>query len=196
MRKNSSAPENPMGTTFRPYSPDQELLLPPSLNEWLPEGHLAYFISDVVEELDLCAFYARYEGNGRRNSPFDPRMMLSRKSRLYTVGYCGCVIGPNDDSARQRRLLKTLLPRRLLELAPLLTQELKHATHAPRSSSQRTNHITMHHSTTDFLYPPPRHPFSLYISAVICSDTNPIKKTRIAVVNNNAPMLVNRPSVR
>lgn len=40
-----------MGTTFRPYSPDQELLLPPSLNEWLPEGHLAYFVSDVVEEM-------------------------------------------------------------------------------------------------------------------------------------------------
>ena len=45
-----------MGTTFRPYSPDQELLLPPSLNEWLPEGHLAYFVSDVVEELDLSRF--------------------------------------------------------------------------------------------------------------------------------------------
>ena len=38
-----------MGTSFRPYAPDQELLLPPSLNEWLAEGHLAYFISDVVE---------------------------------------------------------------------------------------------------------------------------------------------------
>ena len=65
-----------MGTSFRPYSPDQELLLPPSLNEWLAEGHLAYFISDVVEELDLSAFYACYEGDGRRKSPFDPRMML------------------------------------------------------------------------------------------------------------------------
>ncbi|PAU75841.1 IS5/IS1182 family transposase, partial [Halovibrio salipaludis] len=59
-----------MGTTFRPYSPDQDLLLPPSLKEWLPEGHLAYFISDVVEELHLSDFYARYEGDGRRKSPF------------------------------------------------------------------------------------------------------------------------------
>lgn len=59
-----------MGTTFRPYSPDQELLLPPSLKEWLPEGHLAYFFRDAVDELDLSAFYARYEGNGRRNSLF------------------------------------------------------------------------------------------------------------------------------
>lgn len=75
-----------MGTTFRPYSPDQELLLPPSLNEWLPEGHLAYFISDVVEELDLGAFYARYEGSGRRNSPFDPRMMLKVLIYAYATG--------------------------------------------------------------------------------------------------------------
>ena len=75
-----------MGTTFRPYSPDQELLLPPSLNEWLPEGHLAYFISDVVEELDLSAFYARYEGSGRRNSPFDPRMMLKVLIYAYATG--------------------------------------------------------------------------------------------------------------
>lgn len=75
-----------MGTTFRPYSPDQELLLPPSLNEWLPEEHLAYFVSDVVEELDLSAFYARYEGNGRRNSPFDPRMMLKVLIYAYATG--------------------------------------------------------------------------------------------------------------
>lgn len=75
-----------MGTTFRPYSPDQELLLPPSLNEWLSEGHLAYFVSDVVEELDLSAFYARYDGSGRRNSPFDPRMMLKVLIYAYATG--------------------------------------------------------------------------------------------------------------
>lgn len=54
-----------MGTTYRPYAPDQELLLPPSLREWLSEGHLAYFISDVVDELDLSEFHAPYEGDGR-----------------------------------------------------------------------------------------------------------------------------------
>lgn len=75
-----------MGTTFRPYSPGQDLLLPPSLNEWLPDGHLAYFVSDVVEELDLNAFYARFEGNGRRNSPFDPRMMLKVLIYAYATG--------------------------------------------------------------------------------------------------------------
>lgn len=70
-----------MGTSFRPYSPDQELLLPPRLNEWL-----AYFISDVVEELDLSAFYARYEADGRRKSPFDPRMMLKVLIYAYATG--------------------------------------------------------------------------------------------------------------
>lgn len=62
------------------------MLLPPSLNEWLPDGHLAYFISDAVEELDLSAFYARYEGSGRRNSPFDPRMMLKVLIYAYATG--------------------------------------------------------------------------------------------------------------
>jgi len=59
------------GATFRPG-----LLIPPTLNEWLPKWHLAYFISDIVEELSFGAFCARYEGNGRRNSSFDPRMAL------------------------------------------------------------------------------------------------------------------------
>ena len=79
-----------MGTSFRPYSPDQELLLPASLNEWLAEGHLAYFISDVVEERDLSAFYARYEGDGRRKSPFDPRMML----KVLIYAYANSVFPP------------------------------------------------------------------------------------------------------
>lgn len=75
-----------MGTSFRPYFPDQDLLLPPSLNEWLPEGHLAYFISDVVDQLDLDPFYAPYKGDGRRKSPFDPRMMLKVLIYAYASG--------------------------------------------------------------------------------------------------------------
>ena len=65
-----------MGTTFRPYSPSQMLLLPPDLGEWLPEGHLAYHVSDIVDALDLRAFYAPYEGDGRRKSPYEPGMMV------------------------------------------------------------------------------------------------------------------------
>ena len=51
-----------MPTTYRPYLPEQGLLLPMSLSEWLPEDHLSYFISDAVDALDLEAFHARYEG--------------------------------------------------------------------------------------------------------------------------------------
>ena len=65
-----------MATSFRPYAPDQEMLLPPSLREWLPEGHLAYFISDTIDALDLSAFFARYANGGPRNQPFNPVMMV------------------------------------------------------------------------------------------------------------------------
>jgi transposase len=75
-----------MPTSFRPYLPEQTLLLPPSLTEWLPQGHLAYFISDTIEELDLSALYERYEGDGRRNQPYDPRMMLKVLVYAYATG--------------------------------------------------------------------------------------------------------------
>ncbi len=48
-----------MPREFRPYEPDQGLLLPPSLRDWLPEGHLAFFISDAIDAMDLSAFEAR-----------------------------------------------------------------------------------------------------------------------------------------
>ena len=75
-----------MPTTFRPYAPDQELLLPVSLREWLPEDHVAYFISEVVEELDLSAFYAPYQGDGRRKMPYEPSMMLKVLIYAYVSG--------------------------------------------------------------------------------------------------------------
>lgn len=75
-----------MPTTFRPYQPDQSYLLPASPRDWLPEGHLAYFISDLVETLDLSAFYEPYEGDGRRNQPFDPRMMVKVLVYAYATG--------------------------------------------------------------------------------------------------------------
>ncbi len=54
-----------MSKTFRRYEPDQMLLLPVSLQEWLPSDHLAYFISDVVDQLDLSQIMVRYEGEER-----------------------------------------------------------------------------------------------------------------------------------
>ena len=69
--------------TFRRFDPDQILLLPPSLDEWLPEGHLARFVAELVgEALDLSAVYADY-AEVRGYPPYDPRLML----RLLIYGY-------------------------------------------------------------------------------------------------------------
>src|SRR6202034_2908110 len=76
-----------MPTTYGPYMPEQGLLLPMSLSEWLAEDHLAYFVSDAVDALDLQAFHARYEGDGRRRQPFDPRMMV----KILIYGYASGV---------------------------------------------------------------------------------------------------------
>src|SRR6266849_5955233 len=75
-----------MPTTFRACAPDQSLLFPPSPRDWLPEGHLAFFIADTVAALDLQAFYAPYEGDGRRNQPFDPQMMVTVLLYAYATG--------------------------------------------------------------------------------------------------------------
>ncbi len=75
-----------MPTTFRPCAPDQSFLFPPSPRDWLPEGHLAFFIADTVAALDLQAFYAPYEGDGRRNQPFDPQMMVTVLLYAYATG--------------------------------------------------------------------------------------------------------------
>jgi hypothetical protein len=61
-----------MAGSYRRYEPDQVMLLPAAPQDWLPAGHLARFISDKVDALDLKAFYARYEGGGSRNQPFHP----------------------------------------------------------------------------------------------------------------------------
>lgn len=73
-----------MGKRFRTDHLDQGLLLPPSLHDWLPEGHLARFIADVMEELDLGAIYRSYEGDGRGLAAYQPMMM----ARLLLYGYC------------------------------------------------------------------------------------------------------------
>jgi transposase len=65
---------------------DQELLLPPSLREWLPEDHLAWFVLDAVGELDLSAFYAAYREDGWGRAAFDPQMMVALLLYAYAVG--------------------------------------------------------------------------------------------------------------
>jgi transposase len=75
-----------MTTSYLPYEPRQQLLLPSALQDWLPEGHLAYYISDVVDSLELSAFHARYEGGGPRNQPFHPAMMVKVLVYGYATG--------------------------------------------------------------------------------------------------------------
>ena len=62
------------------------MLLPPDMREWLPEGHMAQHVSDLVDGLDLTVFYAPYEGDGRRNTPYEPRMMVKVLLYAYATG--------------------------------------------------------------------------------------------------------------
>jgi len=73
-----------MGKSFLPDAVNQSLLFPPSLHDWLPEGHLARFLVDVVSALDLSAVYASYEAkDGRGMSAYAPVMMV----RVLLYGY-------------------------------------------------------------------------------------------------------------
>ena len=75
-----------MTKTYLPYDPNQQLLLPAALQEWLPEDHLTYFISDVVDQLDLSEITARYEGERRGGPPYHPLMMVKVLLYAYCVG--------------------------------------------------------------------------------------------------------------
>jgi len=85
-----------MSQRYKPYNRDQDFLLPPSVRDWLPKGDLAYFICELVDELDLSAIYRHYEvvedkaaGRARAKArsgqpPFHPKMMVS----LLLYSYC------------------------------------------------------------------------------------------------------------
>ena len=74
-----------MAKTFRPYEPDQRLLLPPALADWVPEDHLARFVRDVVETLNLTAIEATYTEE-RGYPPYHPRMMVGVLLYAYATG--------------------------------------------------------------------------------------------------------------
>ena len=75
-----------MAQNFLRCDRDQELLLPPSLREWLPEDHLAWFVLDAVEEIDLSAFYGAYREDGWGRAAFEPAMMVALLLYAYAVG--------------------------------------------------------------------------------------------------------------
>src|SRR3954467_7316849 len=75
-----------MAQNFLGCDREQELLLPPSLREWLPEGHLAWFVIDAVVQLDLSAFYGGYRANGHGRAAHDPAMMVALLLYCYAIG--------------------------------------------------------------------------------------------------------------
>ena len=84
---------------YRPYCPDQLLLLPPSLQDWLPENHLSYFVSDVVDQMDLSDIESYYEKEDRGQPPYHPRMM----TKILVYGYC---VGIFSSRKIQKRLVE------------------------------------------------------------------------------------------
>jgi len=75
-----------MSKTFRPYDADQMFLMPVSMRDWLPSDHLVYFISDVVEAMDLSAVMRRYAGEERGYPPYHPVMMVKVLLYAYCIG--------------------------------------------------------------------------------------------------------------
>jgi transposase len=88
-----------MAKTYRPYVPEQDLLLPPSLRDWLPEHHLAFFVSDLIDQMDLSAILAVYEDEERGYPPYHPVML----TKVLVYAYC---VGVFSSRRIQRRLLE------------------------------------------------------------------------------------------
>ena len=87
-----------MAKTYRPYVPEQDLLLPPSLREWLPEDHLAFFVSDLIDQLDLSVITTVYEDEERGYPPYHPVML----TKVLVYAYC---VGVFSSRRIQRRLI-------------------------------------------------------------------------------------------
>jgi transposase len=75
-----------MPQNFLACDREQELLLPPSLREWLAEDHFAWFVIDAVGELDLAAFFAAYRADGHGRAAHDPAMMVALIVYAYAIG--------------------------------------------------------------------------------------------------------------
>src|SRR5919202_1440902 len=75
-----------MPQNFLACDRDQELLLPPSLRDWLPDDHLTWFVLEAVDELDLSAFYGAYREDGHGRAAHDPAMMIALLVYAYAIG--------------------------------------------------------------------------------------------------------------
>ena len=88
-----------MPYNFLPADREQLMLMPPSVAEWLPEEHLAWFVVDIVDELDISAFLAAYRSDGRGGSAYHPAVMLA----LLVYGYA---VGERSSRRIERRLVE------------------------------------------------------------------------------------------
>jgi transposase len=75
-----------VGYNFISCDRDQQFLMPPSLNEWLPKDHLARFVVEIVDMLDLSPFYARRRADGWGRAAYDPKMMVALLIYAYATG--------------------------------------------------------------------------------------------------------------
>jgi transposase len=131
-----------MMKTYRPYAPNQPLLLPQALADYLPEDDLAYFVPEVVAELDLAAIFAPYEREQRGYPPYHPQMLVGLLLYAYARGVyssrriaaaCRYDVGFMVVTARQTpdfRTIAAFRKRHLAALAALFTQVLVLATEA------------------------------------------------------------------
>ncbi len=114
-----------MPINLREADRDQLFLLPPSVADWLPENHLAFFVLDVVAELDLSAFYAEYREDGRGGAAYDPALVLA----VLVYAYC---VGERSSRRIERRLVEDVAFRvvaanQLLDHATLARFRRRHA---------------------------------------------------------------------
>ena len=75
-----------MGQNFVGADRDQVFLLPPSLRDWLPEDHLAWWVIDAVADMDLSVFYARYRADGHGRAAYDPAVLVAVLLYAYAIG--------------------------------------------------------------------------------------------------------------
>jgi transposase len=90
-----------MAYNFLGCDRDQPFLLPPDLRDWLPEGHLAWFILDVVDQLDLQLFYRQHRDDGHGHPAYDPKLLLG----VLLYGYC---LGVRSSRQIERRLTEDI----------------------------------------------------------------------------------------
>src|SRR5919205_2718852 len=93
-----------MAQNFLSFDREQQSLLPPNLREWLPEGHLAWFVIDAVAQFDLSAFYGAYRADGHGRAAHDPAMMVA----LLLYGYA---IGERSSRRLERRCIEDVATR-------------------------------------------------------------------------------------